>query len=86
VNSVWSTIGKSSTQKTLAWLGSGIVAAAAGGWAVVTYVWPVAHDPTTICAQQGSLAAGHNATGNTIIYTGQAPVSGATSCANTPNK
>jgi hypothetical protein len=85
VGSAWSIISKSSNRQALAWLGGGIVTVATRAWAVVTYVWP-SHAPSTVCAQQGSLAAGHNATGNTITYSGQAPVSGATSCADTTKK
>jgi hypothetical protein len=84
--SVWSIIGKPSNRQALSWLGGGIVAVAAGAWAVVTYVWPADRGASTVCAQQGSVAAGHNASGNTITYNAQAPGGAATSCADTTKK
>ena len=77
MSSLWSFIANSKNQKTLAWLGSGLVVAAGGAWAVFTYVWP-AHEggrdaATVVCAQQGSVAAGRDASGNTVTFNGNAP-------------
>jgi hypothetical protein len=92
MGSLWSFIANSKNQKTLAWLGSGLVVAAGGAWTVFTYVWPAhdaAHDTATVvCAQQGSVAAARDASGNTINYNGNAPAgsgpgSQSVSCANT---
>jgi hypothetical protein len=93
MGSLWSFIANSKNQKTLGWLGSGLVVAAGGAWAVFTYVWPAhdgaAHDTATVvCAQQGSVAAGRDASGNTVNYNGNAPAgsgpgSQSVSCANT---
>ena len=65
----------------LSWIGSGIVVAAGGLWAVITYVWPEHHSPTTVCAQQGSISSGGNASGNhiTIHYPGANPGGGGSS-------
>lgn len=60
-----------------------------GVWAVVTYVWPAHESEKVVCAQQGSVASGRDASGNTITYNGGAPSgagSGAASCANTAKK
>jgi hypothetical protein len=77
MRSLWSFLAKSENQKTLSWLGGGLVVAAGGIWAVLTYIWP-AHDPSQaaakiVCAQQGSVAAGRDASGNTVNYNGSAP-------------
>lgn len=92
MDSLWSFIAKSKNQKILSWLGGGLVVAAAGAWAVVTYVWP-SHDAardaaTVVCAQQGSVAAGRDASGNITNYNGNAPAGSgpgnqSVSCANT---
>lgn len=92
MSSLWSFIANSKNQKTLGWLGSGLVVAAGGAWAVFTYVWPAhdgaAHDTATVvCAQQGSVAAGRDASGNSVTINGNAPGSGpgsqSVSCADT---
>jgi hypothetical protein len=54
-------------------------------WAVLTYIWPAHEKPGIVCAQQGSIAAGRNASGNTITNTfsgGAAPSGslGSTAC------
>jgi hypothetical protein len=92
MGSLWSFIANSKNQKTLAWLGSGLVVAAGGAWAVFTHIWP-AHDAardaaTVVCAQQGSVAAGRDASGNTVTINGNAPAgsgsgSQSVSCADT---
>jgi hypothetical protein len=59
-------------RQLLSWLGGGIIAVASGAWAVGTYVWPAHDSPGIVCAQQGSVAAGRDAKGNTITYTAPA--------------
>jgi hypothetical protein len=84
MGSLWTFIGKPRNRQVLSWIGGGIVAVAAGAWTVVTYVWPADETAKIVCAQQGSIAAGHNAIGNTITYNGGAPPgagNGTTSCA-----
>jgi hypothetical protein len=45
------------------------------------------HEAPTVCAQQGSVAAGRDASGNTVNYNGGAPAAGAaTACADTTKK
>lgn len=70
---VWSVIARSRNRQLLSFAGGLIAALAAGTWAVVTYVWPAADPPGVTCASQGSIAAGRNAVGNTINYSGSAP-------------
>jgi hypothetical protein len=43
MKSLWSFIAKPKNREVLSWIGAGIVAVAAGGFAAVTYLWP-AHD------------------------------------------
>lgn len=74
--SLISAISKPKNRQLLAWLGGGIVAVATGGWAVVNYVWPQHEAAKAVCAQQGSVAGGRDASGNTIIYSGAAPTAG----------
>jgi hypothetical protein len=78
MRSLWPFLSDSKNQKTLAWLGSGLVVAAGGTWAVVTYVWPmhdVSPEPSNVvCARLGSIAAGHDASGDVINYNGGAPM------------
>ena len=85
MSAVWTFIRKPSNQRLLTWLGSGGAIAAAGIWAVVTYVWPAHESPKTVCAQQGGIAAGRNASGNTVTYHGGAG-GGAATCADTTKK
>ena len=76
---MWSFLASPKNQKTLSWLGGGLVVAATGVWAAVTYFWP--HPGTeapaapVICAQNQSLAAGGNVSGNTITMNGGATAS-----------
>jgi hypothetical protein len=87
MGSVWTFVRKPSNQKLLTWLGGGGVIAATGIWAVVTYLWPAHEAPKVECAQQGSIAAGRDASGNTVNYNGGAPTGGvAVSCADTAKK
>jgi hypothetical protein len=71
---LWSFLTNPRNQKTLSWLGGGLVVLASGAWAVVTYIWP-SHDKAAgqasiVCAQQGGVAAGRDASHNTITITG----------------
>jgi hypothetical protein len=75
MGSLWSFLAKPKNQKTLSWLGGGAAIAVGGIWVVVTYLWP--HDrpapeaaPKIVCAQPGAVAAGHDASGNTITVNG----------------
>jgi hypothetical protein len=53
----WLDISTPAKRARLSFIGGGIVAVAAGAWAVVTYVWP-AHDGKggTNCAENASIA------------------------------
>jgi hypothetical protein len=55
-------------RQVLSWVGGGIVAVAAGAWAVVTYVWPAHETPKAVCAQQGVVVGG-NVSGSTLANT-----------------
>jgi len=84
---IWDFVRKPSNQRLLSWLGGGGAVAAAGIWAVVIYIWPAHDEPKVVCAQQGSVAAGRNASGNTVTYNGGAPAGGsAVTCADTAKK
>lgn len=72
-------------KKTLSWLGAGLVVVAGGAWAVFTFLWP--HEapspeaPKIVCAEPGGVAAGRDASGNTITINGNAQVAlGAKPC------
>ena len=87
MGSVWAFIRKPNNQRVLSWLGGGGVVAAAGIWAVVTYIWPAHDEPKPVCAQLGGVAAGRDASGNTVTYNGVAPAgSAAATCADTAKK
>jgi hypothetical protein len=78
VGGLWSFLSAPKNQKTLSWAGGGLVLVAAGSWAVFTYLWP--HDapsadgPKIVCAQSGGVAAGRDASGNTITTNGNTQV------------
>jgi hypothetical protein len=78
MSALWSFLSAPKNQKTLSWLGGGLVVVAGGAWVVFTYLWP--HDtpptesPKIVCAQQGGIAAGRDASGNTITINGNAQV------------
>lgn len=81
MGSLWPFLSASKNQKTLSWLGAGLVVVAGGGWAVFTYIWPHDEGPKIVCAQQGGVAAGRDASGNTITINGSAQVAmGAKPC------
>jgi hypothetical protein len=87
MGSVWTFMRKPSNQRLLSWLGGGGAVAAAGIWAVVTYLWPAHESPKVVCAQQGGIAAGRDASSNTVNYNGGTPVGGgAATCADTAKK
>ena len=65
--------------------GAGLVVVAGGAWAVFTFLWP--HEapspeaPKIVCAEPGGVAAGRDASGNTITINGNAQVAlGAKPC------
>src|SRR4051794_24728508 len=69
---LWALIENPKRRAILSWIGSGVAVAAAGLWAVVTFAFPekrAAPAPTVTCAQQGSIAAGRDASHNTITVT-----------------
>jgi hypothetical protein len=77
MGSLWAFLKDENNQRTLGWLGAGGAVAAGGLWALMTYFWPH-HDvepaaPTVVCAQNGSVAAGHDASGNTVTFNGGLP-------------
>jgi hypothetical protein len=71
MNSLWSIIARSKNRQILSWIGGGIVAVAAGTFAVVTYLWP-AHDGKSdiSCAQNASVASQGNVNHVTINAAG----------------
>jgi hypothetical protein len=87
MRSIWSFVRKPANQRLLSWLGGGGAIAAAGIWAVVTYVWPAHDSAKVVCAQQGGIAGGRDASGNTVTYIGGASDGGGTTrCADTAKK
>jgi hypothetical protein len=76
MSSIWTFVRKPSNQRLLSWLGGGGVVAAAGIWAVITYLWPAREAPMAECLQQGVKIAG-NVRGSTVSNT----VSGGTATA-----
>jgi hypothetical protein len=88
---VWSIITKDKNRQTISWIGGALVAIAGGAWTVVAHVWPgqEASSPKIVCAQQGSIAAGHDVSGSTINYAVGAPTSlasGVTTCTSVNGK
>jgi hypothetical protein len=65
MGSVWTFVQKPSNQRLLSWLGGGGAVAAAGIWAVVTYVWPVHEAPTAECIQE-AVKIGGSVSGSTV--------------------
>lgn len=78
MGSLWKFVSAPKNQKSLSWIGGGLVVVAGGAWAVVTYLWP--HEapspegPKIVCAEPGGVAAGRDANGNTITINGNAQV------------
>ena len=77
MGSIWAFVRKPSNQRLLSWLGGGGAVAAAGIWAMVTYLWPAHEGPKVECVQQG-VAIGGNVSGSTVKNTvsGGSPSSG----------
>lgn len=65
MSSIWTFVKKPSNRRLLACLGGGGAVAAAGIWAVMTYVWPAHETPTAECIQQG-VKIGGRVSGSTI--------------------
>ena len=67
----WLDISTPAKRARLSWIGGGIVAVAAGAWAVMTYVWPAHGDKGGInCAENASIAAQGDVKNNTINANG----------------
>ena len=78
MDGVWSFLSAPKNQKTISWIGGGLVVVAGGAWVVFTYLWP--HEasspegPKIVCAQPGGIAAGRDSRGNTITINGNAQI------------
>jgi hypothetical protein len=84
MNQLWSIIAKPRNRQILQWVGGGVVAVAAGAFAVVTYVWP-AHDGKagTNCAENASIATQGDVSHVTINANGATQqAGGTTACGN----
>ncbi len=55
--SFWAQLWDEKRRALISWVASGLVAVLAGGWAVVTYVWPHGDDKP-VCAQLGVAIGG----------------------------
>jgi hypothetical protein len=62
---LWSFLSKPKNRQMLSWVGGGLVAVAAGAFAVVTYLWPAQDATKPVCAQQG-IALGGNISGSNV--------------------
>lgn len=85
MGSLWSFLSTPKNQKTISWIGGGLVVVAGGAWAVFTYLSPneasSPEGPKIVCAQPGGIAAGRDANGNTIAVNGNSQVAtGAKPC------
>jgi hypothetical protein len=60
---MWEWLSDPQVQKTLGWLGGGLAAVAAGGWAVVKFVLRRPKPSMTITADRGGMAAGRDIRG-----------------------
>lgn len=80
---LWAILGDETNQKTLTWLGGGLVVAAGGAWTVIQFIWSPKKSgagkpsgeqkpPATneVLADRGGLAAGGNITIDNSISTG----------------
>jgi hypothetical protein len=74
MGSLWAFFTRPKNQRTLSWLGGGLVVATGAAWAVYTYVWPHEESPKIVCAEPGGIAAGRDANGNTIIINGNTQI------------
>ena len=81
MGSLWAFLTKPKNRITLTWIGAGIVVVAGGAWEVFKYIWPNEDGPKIVCAESGGVAAGHDASGNTITINGNIQVAtGAKPC------
>ena len=62
------------SRKALAGIWAVLIVLAGGGWEVVKYVWPHEEGPKIVCAQSGGIAAGRDASGNTLSINGDTQV------------
>jgi hypothetical protein len=88
MKSFWSFVAKPKNREVLSWIGAGIIAVAAGGFAMVTYLWP-AHDGKSgvSCAQNASVASQGDISHVTINATGATlQASGPSDCGNSVQK
>ena len=84
MDSLWSIIAKPKNRQILSWIGGGVIAVAAGAFAVVTYLWPP-HDGKggTNCAQNASIATQGDVRNATINANGATlQASGTLDCGN----
>ena len=82
MSSVWTFVRKPRNQRLLSWLGGGGAVAAAGVWAVVTYIWPAHEAPKVESVQQG-VRIGGNVSGSTVSNTVSGGTAAAGPCADT---
>lgn len=68
-------LSKERNRRLIAWIGSGVIVVAGGVWQAVIHFWPN-ETPATQCAQYGGIAAGNNASGNTITITNSSGAAG----------
>ncbi len=85
MGSLWTFLRKPPNQRLLSWLGGGSTIAAAGLWAVATYLWPAQETPRVECVQQGVAIAG-NVSGSTVRNTVSGGSSAAGPCLDTGKK
>ncbi len=89
MNAIWQFLQDRKNRVILGWVGGGVVVVAGGLWTVATFLLSD-RAATTACAQQGGIAAGRDASGNTItIGSGNATATlsgGAVECANITKK
>jgi hypothetical protein len=85
MSAIWSFVRKPGNQRLLSWLGGGGAVAAAGIWAVVTYLWPAHEIPKAECVQQG-VKIGGSVSGSTVSNTVSGGTATAGSCADPTKK
>lgn len=68
---VWTFLGQPKNRALLGWVGSGLAAAAAGLWAVVTFLSAPPSAPSRLRAAS-SIVGGHDASHNTLTINGAA--------------
>jgi len=82
---IWTFLRKPSNQRLLSWLCGGGAVAAAGIWAVITYLWPAHETPTAECIQQGVKIRG-NVSGSTVANTVSGGTATAGPCLDAPKR